>query len=84
MRLCLKAGLAAIAVLGMAGSNASAAVVCNEEGDCWHVKGDPDYYKPEHKLYVHPDDWKWEEKEHHQWREHEGRGYWRSGVWIGL
>jgi hypothetical protein len=24
---------------GAAATNASAAIVCNEEGDCWHMKG---------------------------------------------
>jgi hypothetical protein len=64
---------------------ASAAVVCNDEGDCWHVKGRAEY-KPELKLRVYNDDWKWADHEHdkYRWREHEGRGYWRGGVWIGV
>jgi hypothetical protein len=76
--LVLAAGALALAVTG-----ASAAVVCNDEGDCLHVKGEA-RYKPEFKLHVHPDNWKFAEKEHYKWREHEGHGYWRSGVWIGI
>jgi hypothetical protein len=30
------------------------------------------------------DSWKWGEKEHYKWRDHEGHGYWRGGAWIGL
>jgi hypothetical protein len=57
------------------------AIVCNDEGECWHVRGNVEY-KPEFKLHVHPDDWKWAEKERFKWREHEGRGYWRGGKWV--
>ena len=64
---------------------ASADVVCNAEGDCWHVKKSAGY-KPEFKLHVHPDSWKWAEADskNHRWREHEGHGYWRSGIWVDL
>ena len=41
-------------------------------------------YKPELRLHVHPDNWKFAEKDRYRWREHEGHGYWRSGVWIGI
>jgi hypothetical protein len=73
------------AALALAATSASAAVVCNDEGDCWHVKGEAKY-KPELKLHVYGDDWKFadKDKDRYRWREHEGRGYWRSGVWIGI
>ncbi len=62
---------------------ASAEIVCNDEGDCWHAKNRYDY-KPEFGLHVYKDDWKWGDHEHtkYRWREHDGRGYWRQGVWI--
>ncbi|MBP0578983.1 hypothetical protein J8I29_06680 [Labrys sp. LIt4] len=75
------AALISAGVMGLFVTGASARVVCNEDGDCWHVRETYEY-KPEFKLMVHPDDWRWKESEHYRWREHEGRGYWRSGVWV--
>jgi hypothetical protein len=83
MKSPLVAALVAAAVLVLATGGASADIVCNDEGECWHVK-ERHEYKPELKLHVYPDDWKWGEKEHYKWREHEGHGYWRGGVWIDL
>jgi len=83
MKSPLVAALVGAVALVFATSDVSADVVCNGEGECWHVKEHREY-KPELKLYVHPDDWKWGEKEHYKWREHEGHGYWRGGVWIEL
>ncbi len=64
-------------------SSASAAVVCNDEGDCWRVKEKYEY-KPEFGLRVYGDDWKWADSDRakYRWREDRGRGYWRKGVWI--
>ena len=59
---------------------ASARIVCNSDGDCWHVHGDYEF-KPELGVVIHPDDWKWKEGEHFRWHEHEGRGYWKGGAW---
>ena len=83
MRSLTKAFLVCASALALTATTAAADVVCNDEGECWHVKTRHEY-SPEFKLHVHPDDWKWEEKEHYKWREHEGdkRGYWKSGVWI--
>ena len=61
-------------------TNASAAIVCNGEGDCWHTHTEFQY-RPEFGLTVHPDGWKWKEGEKHAWREHEGKGYWKGGSW---
>jgi hypothetical protein len=74
------AALIGASALAMASTSASARIVCNPEGDCWHVHGDYEY-KPAFGLIVHPDDWKWKEGEKHAWREHEGRGYWKGGEW---
>ena len=60
---------------------ASAAVACNRAGECWHVRGDYNY-RPEFGVVIHPDNWRWREREHYRWREHEGRGYWRNGIWV--
>jgi len=67
--------------VGLSTSAASARVVCNAEGDCWHTHSDYDY-RPEFGLTVHPDNWKWKEGERHAWREHDGRGYWKGGSWV--
>ena len=64
----------------MAATTASARIICNEEGDCWHAKADYEY-QPAFGLSVHADDWKWKEGEKHAWREHEGKGYWHGGSW---
>jgi hypothetical protein len=73
----------ALALLGLTSLNASARIVCNEDGDCWHVRGDY-AYPPDVHLDVHPDNWRWKEGEHHAWKEHEGRGYWHGGEWRGF
>lgn len=84
----LKLGLL-VAVAGMfiITTGASAEIVCNDEGDCWHVKAKHEY-KPEFGVRVYADDWKWADSDEkkHRWHEHDGdeRGYWRKGVWIGF
>jgi hypothetical protein len=79
LALGLAAGIATFA------APASAAVVCNEEGDCWRVKRTY-HYRPEFRLKIYDDDWRWDDHEEHRyrWREShdDGLGYWRDGVWI--
>jgi len=75
------AGVAALAYA----MPASAYVACNREGDCWHTEDR--VVRPGIRFEYHPDDWyfhrHWEGDREHRWREyHEGRGYWRNGVWI--
>ncbi len=73
---------AAALVLGL--GSASAAVVCNEEGDCWKVKKRVEY-KPELRLRVYDDNWKWKDGEKYRWREaHGDHGYWKGGVWVNI
>ena len=64
----------------MGWSSASAGIVCNADGDCWHTQTDYQY-QPSFGLTVHPNDWKWNEGEKHAWREHKGKGYWKGGSW---
>jgi len=84
--------VATAALLGVGGlvlsaTSASAYIVCNNLGDCWHVH-DQYSYPPEAGLVVHDDNWKWEAAPAadahvtYRWHEHEGRGYWRDGVWV--
>jgi hypothetical protein len=75
--------LVGASALAFTATTASAAVVCNDEGDCWHVRGGA-RYEPGLKLRVYPDNWRWREQEHYRWREHGGHGYWRNGAWIEL
>jgi hypothetical protein len=85
MKLITTAALLSAGALAMTATTASAAIVCNGAGDCWHVQGHADY-KPDLRLTVHPDNWKWRDADasHHRWREHAGHGYWRGGVWVDL
>ena len=82
--------LAAAAVLSagafaLTTGSASAAIVCNDIGDCWHV-GDTYTYPAEARVVVHDDAWKWDTTDavRYHWREHAGRGYWRGDVWVGF
>ena len=70
-------------ILALSASGASARIVCNEDGDCWHSHEDF-VVSPELRLNVHPDGWKFGEDNHHRWHEHEGRGYWRGGNWVEI
>src|SRR6266567_3409530 len=80
--------LAALASTGAAmalAAPASAYIVCNREGDCWHT--DSRFDRPGIRFEYHPDDWYfhrgWGDRDREHWRGyHEGRGYWRNGVWI--
>jgi hypothetical protein len=75
------AALLGAGALAVAATSASAAVVCNGEGACWHTH-DTYTYPTGVGIVVHPDDWKWHHHDHYTWREHEGRGYWHNGVWV--
>ena len=83
--LVLGAVASAAMLAGMAGS-ASAYIACNHDGDCWHTEGH--YAAPGVRYDYHPDDWyfhhHWDGDRNHYRDYHEGRGYYRSGVWIGL
>lgn len=72
--------LSGLALLAFSSLNASAAIVCNADGDCWHT---PEVYTypPGARVEIHPDNWRWRQGEHFAWREHEGRGFWRDGNW---
>ena len=63
----------AVSLIGMSSLNASARIVCNGDGNCWHAP-DAYVYPPSVHLDIHPDGWSWKEGEHRAWKEHEGRG----------
>lgn len=87
---------AAIAVLMGTGAlvattgAASARMVCNSDGDCWHTESN--YRYPGRGYTRHNDDWyfhqKWNaENRDYRYRDyHEGRGYYsgRGGLWVGF
>ena len=79
----LCAAVMSAGVLAVGGGPASAAIVCNAAGDCWHAR-ETYQYRPEFGVVVHPDNWRWAQAEHYRWREHEGRGYWDGDHWRGF
>ena len=69
----------------MTAAPAAAYVACNG-GDCWH--SDSQYAAPPGATFAwHPDDWyfhqHWDADRHFR-DYHEGRGYYKDGVWITL
>lgn len=84
MKLVAGALLAGLAGMALTSTTASAAVVCNREGDCWRVKNTYKY-KPAFGLRVYGDNWKWNKRHDNKYRWREaggGRGYWSKGIWI--
>jgi hypothetical protein len=88
MKIFSKLLLAGAAVAGLAiaaAAPASAYVACNSEGDCWHT--DRRVTAPGVTLGYHPDDWyfhqHWDANRHFR-DYHDGRGYYKGGVWITL
>jgi len=77
----LSALLIGAGALAISASSASAYVVCNRSGDCWHTHNRY-AYPSGFGIVVHGDDWHWRHHDHYRWHEHHGRGYWRNGVWI--
>ena len=74
----------ALATTAATGGQAMAYVACNGAGECWHADGHP-RYAPGLGIVTHPDDWyfhqRWDNaRRFHDY--HDGRGYWRNGVWI--
>ena len=86
--LLLGAAVATAALAATAGS-ASAYIVCNTEGDCWH--SETRYTRPGITFQYYPDDWyfhrRWtgdrsDRYRYRPWRDDVARGYWRNGVWV--
>lgn len=83
MNAICKLAIFTAASFGILAGTASAEIVCNDDGDCWHVKERIEY-PADVKVHVYSDDWKWKDHEHYRWREHAGRGYWHHGVWVDI
>jgi hypothetical protein len=81
------AALMSAGALVIATAPAAARVICNAEGDCWHTDAAAPVV-PGVQFNVHPDDWyfhqTWQGSDRHYRDYHEGRGYYKGGVWITL
>jgi hypothetical protein len=60
---------------------ASANVVCNRSGDCWHTRDRLDY-PPSFGIAIHPDNWNYHRRGYHWRGDHFDHGYYRNGVWL--
>ena len=75
------------ATLGLLGTvaltaSASAAIVCNDDGDCWQT-GERLTYPPEARVTIYDDGYAIGPK--YRMRDvGKGRGYYRGGAWIGF
>ena len=77
----LAAAIAGGALATTAGT-ASADVVCNGAGECWHVHDRLDY-PPTLGIQFHDDTWAAAHRHDYHWRHDRfDRGYYRNGVWI--
>lgn len=83
LRLKISAVLFGLGLVSLGATSASARIACNEEGDCWHTTTVYEYPSEAH-IVVHEDNWKWGDKDHFAWREHEGRGFWRNHAWTNF
>ena len=85
--LCSAATFLCLAALGASVTSANAYIACNRDGDCWHTERR--VAAPGVTFDWHPDDWyfhqHWDADKNRRFRDyHEGRGYWRGGVWVTL
>ena len=81
------AALLGVGALAATAGSASAYIACNGHGDCWHTTSRYTY-RPAWGVTVHDDNWRWRDRDrdrrHYRWREHDGRGYWRNGIWLSF
>jgi len=88
------AALLGVAALAATTTAASARTVCNSEGDCWHESTQYDYptalgfkfygddYRTTHHDLERAGDGD-HNRDHYTWRDnHDGRGYYRQGLWV--
>jgi len=82
VRLLGSAFVGVLALLAFSATTASAAVVCNDEGDCWRTKNKLTYPPAAH-VQVYGDDYALGPK--YRWRDaREDNGYYHGGVWVGF
>ena len=82
MKYLKTAGLAVLCTVALT-AGASAAVVCNEDGDCWRTK-ERLTYPPAARVQIYEDDYKLGPKYRMREAGSPPRGYYRGGVWVGF
>jgi hypothetical protein len=77
------AGAAALVALS---TSASAYIVCNDHGDCWHSTVRYDFARdyPSVKVVYYADDWDWKVHHYHLHQVTGDYGYWDSDkdAWV--
>ena len=76
------AAMLGIGALAATTTAAEARTVCNRFGDCWQERDRYDY-PPTLGVRFYNDSWRFHHRHGYRWRDHhEGRGYYRNGLWI--
>ena len=79
------AGSIVVGALVVMPMSASADVVCNRDGDCWHTSQRHTDYPPTLGLQFYGDDWRDAHRSdsHYHWRDDQkdDRGYYDNGKW---
>jgi len=71
-----------IGALAATTTAAEARIACNRFGDCWHVNDRYDY-PATLGVRFYDDNWRYHHRYGYHWRhDHDGRGYWRNGLWV--
>lgn len=73
--------LGATGAVALMTTGVSAAIICNDEGDCWQST-ETYTYPPEARVQVYGDDYVVDKKKFKMREARPGRGYWRGGVWV--
>jgi hypothetical protein len=75
--------LGATGMIAVMSTGASAAIICNDDGDCWQTT-ETYTYPPDARVHVYADDYVIDKKKYKMREVRPGRGYWRGGVWVGF
>ena len=77
------AALVGVSAMAATSTAATARTVCNNYGDCWHESNRYDYPV---NLGVRFHTNRWHSNDHrYNWRDnHDGRGYYRQGLWVSF
>ena len=75
------AAVLGIGALAATTTAAEARIACNRFGDCWHVNDRYDY-PATLGVRFYDDNWRYHHRGYHWLGDHDGRGYWRNGLWV--